>query len=146
MFSIWARLKHNSRTEFCSGTAFSKEPKIQASTTFSLPSPVICGTASSHIPRKIKWSSSFPCSMACISNIPFKCSLNFPVNHAESLLKLPSLFCKQPQAAVVPIWPFKSQAVTSPSCIIDVKSLCSHDRQLNRIPTARRWKHVASGQ
>lgn len=146
MFSFWARFKHNPGTEFCSSAAFSKEPKIQPSTTFSFPSTVICGTASSHIPRKIKWSATFPCSMACTSKETFKCSLNFTVNHAESLLKLPSLFCKQLQAAVVPIWPFKSQAVTSPSCIIDVKSLCSHDRQLNRIPTARRWEHVAPGQ
>lgn len=108
--------------------------------------PALWFVARPHLISLERWSSSFPSSMACASNVPFRCSLNFPVNHAESLLKLPSLFCKQPQAAVVPTWPFKSQAVTSPSCIIDVKSLCSHDRQLNRIPTARRWKRVAPGQ
>lgn len=65
---------------------------------------------------------------------------------AQAQLKLPSLFNKHLQAAVGPSWPFKSQAVTSSSWIIDAKSHHGHDRQLNRIPTASGGKGIAPSQ
>lgn len=120
------------------------EQKIQAPNIPSLPSLVICDAATSYTPRKHKAGSILPLQHGTHLHWPHSPgALQIsPQDHAQFLLKLPRLFSKQLQAAVIPTWPFKSQAVTSLSWIIDAASHHGHDRQ----PTARKGKGIAPRQ